>query len=765
MSDPRVLEVQLWVNLTYSGVSGFNPAPENGKTGWSTVYALTRALQHELGISPLVDNFGAGTASKYRNFGELSPGFVAKTGQQQNILSILKGSMYCKGYDPGDLLGDTFTEYMGKNVAKLQTDSGLSVRDGKVYDYVFKAFLSMDAYVLTPGGDSTTRQIQQELNNKYFRTSGVQPCDGHYQRGTNKALIYGLQTEIGIPESEQTGSIGPATRNGLPTLRQGMTNEFVKLFRYSLHFNDYPTGSLSSTFDSALKNKVIEFQSFTKLGADGIAGKQTWLSALVSTGDPERPGTACDCITEITPAMAQTLKSHGYQTIGRYLVNVPNGLNKKIQPGELETIFDAGLTVFPIFQTTGNSPTYFSRSQGFDDGKRAHTAAKEYGFKPGTVIYFSVDFDAMGHMIDSIKSYFEGVTSGLSFRGGDYGAGCYGPRAVCIEVSSIAGVEHSFVCGMSTGFSGNLGYPLPRNWAFDQIKEYAIGSGEGRIEIDKNIKSGRDNGQSSVNSSIPSSEENRKFFEKFKQLENWASQHESTNSGITDLMIDYLRKDRFDGLHWDLVAGPMHEKAEEGKQVLGLPGDFPEPIIPDSNVFTDLVHGVATADSVILWDGAPVSDFAGWGGDLLTCVQDSVNAVARGEYDNIYDAAYYYIGRSGGSSFSYVDLMTDADWYNIGIEIANTPYDQSVPLYDVVKNYYDNEAQSRLSIFYSKRFDSSEELLYNEAEFILNSNVAGILAIREAFKFAFKIDPYSDEVGRDVARAWKNKFLVYLRNE
>ena len=38
-------------------------------------------------------------------------------------------------------------------------------------------------------------------------------------------------------------------------------------------------------------------------------------------------------------------------------------------------------------------------------------------------------------------------------------------------------------------------------------------------------------------------------------------------------------------------------------------------------------------------------------------------------------------------------------------------------------------------------------------------------SIREAFKFAFKIDPYSDEVGRDVARAWKNKFLVYLRNE
>lgn len=46
---------------------------------------------------------------------------------------------------------------------------------------------------------------------------------------------------------------------------------------------------------------------------------------------------------------------------------------------------------------------------------------------------------------------------------------------------------------MSPRYSGNLGFPLPRNWAFDQIKEYAIGSGNGSIAIDKHIKSGRDN--------------------------------------------------------------------------------------------------------------------------------------------------------------------------------------------------------------------------------------------------------------------------------
>lgn len=50
----------------------------------------------------------------------------------------------------------------------------------------------------------------------------------------------------------------------------------------------------------------------------------------------------------------------------------------------------------------------------------------------------------------------------------------------------------SFVGDLASGFSGNLGYPLPKNWAFDQIKEYTIGSGSGAISIDKNIYSGRD---------------------------------------------------------------------------------------------------------------------------------------------------------------------------------------------------------------------------------------------------------------------------------
>ena len=47
---------------------------------------------------------------------------------------------------------------------------------------------------------------------------------------------------------------------------------------------------------------------------------------------------------------------------------------------------------------------------------------------------------------------------------------------------------------MSYGWSGNMGFSMPMNWAFDQFATVSVGSGEGRIEIDKDAVSGADNG-------------------------------------------------------------------------------------------------------------------------------------------------------------------------------------------------------------------------------------------------------------------------------
>ena len=59
-----------------------------------------------------------------------------------------------------------------------------------------------------------------------------------------------------------------------------------------------------------------------------------------------------------------------------------------------------------------------------------------------------------------------------------YRIGVYGSRNICQKVCSLTKAESSFVADMSTGYSGNLGYSMPNNWAFEQFHEYSIlGSG------------------------------------------------------------------------------------------------------------------------------------------------------------------------------------------------------------------------------------------------------------------------------------------------
>jgi peptidoglycan hydrolase-like protein with peptidoglycan-binding domain len=157
-----------------------------------------------------------------------------------------------------------------------------------------------------------------------------------------------------------------------------------------LVFNGYDV-PFDSTFAQAHSDACIDFQQFSKLSVTGAGNYETWLSLLISTGDPERPVVAADCASTVTAARASTLFNAGYRTVGRYLSNVANTtLNKKIQPGELGWIFGAGLKVFPLFETSGDYLEYFSHDQGVEDARQAVKAATGYGFRRGTVIYFAV---------------------------------------------------------------------------------------------------------------------------------------------------------------------------------------------------------------------------------------------------------------------------------------------------------------------------------------------------------------------------------------
>ncbi|RAY16116.1 hypothetical protein DPM19_04100 [Actinomadura craniellae] len=502
MADEMVRTAQQWVNATYQNVPGYQPVEENGRTGWSTVFALTRALQHELGLSPLSDSFGPATLAALSARWPV----IDHTAGPANLVKIVQSALYCKGY-PGSGISGSYDVETANSVRRLKEDTGvIGVLPGfGLVPKVFKALLTMDAYVVLSGGSPRVREIQKWLNSTYVgrRDFFIIPCDGHFSRDVQKALVRALQYELGMDDDTANGRFGPGTQTGirnhaaLNTGAADSTRRFVRLFQAAMVFNTWDV-PFDGRYTAAVAGTVAEFQRFACLPrTTGAADFPTWASLLVSTGDPTRRGSACDCVTTVTPARAQALRAAGYTTVGRYLSNVPGSkLNKKIQPGELQALVAAGLAVFPIYQTKGGTADYFSAAQGADDALAAVETAREHGFQRGTTIYFAVDFDAMDHDITQrIIPHFRMVSQRLAQYGGEYRVGVYGPRNVCRRLAKEGLTVSSFVSDMSTGFSGNLGFPLPRDWAFDQIATITVGTGDGHIEIDNNIASGRDHGQ------------------------------------------------------------------------------------------------------------------------------------------------------------------------------------------------------------------------------------------------------------------------------
>ena len=53
--------------------------------------------------------------------------------------------------------------------------------------------------------------VPLQFNRKYEAYTGLVPCDGVYGRNTNKALIYAIQAEEGLPVGTATGNFGPTT--------------------------------------------------------------------------------------------------------------------------------------------------------------------------------------------------------------------------------------------------------------------------------------------------------------------------------------------------------------------------------------------------------------------------------------------------------------------------------------------------------------------------------------------------------------------------
>ncbi|MFF0855366.1 glycoside hydrolase domain-containing protein [Streptomyces sp. NPDC003280] len=678
MADEQVLRAQKWVNSNYGSVAGYVACPENGQTGWGTMNSLVMALQHELGISPVVASFGPTTASKFAALGDI--GFEWDT--NRNIVAILEYALWCKGYwavEPGS--EGWFTGVTRDAVAKLRSNMGIG-GEGVINVQVAKALMNMDAYVVVAGGTDGIREIQQWLNGRYWTRSAysIGPCDGIYSRDVQKSLMIALQYELGI--AAPNGNFGPATQAGLQshTLTQGNSGVFVQLFSaiclfnsptYDSDGNDVNT-TWRSSYDSGLTQWVQLFQRFNKLTVNGNGDYETWAQLLVSMGDPDRAVTGSDTRYEITSSRAKWLFDNGYRFVGRYIYDPPGStLDKEIKPGELDVIFGAGLKVFPIYQDNARRLADFTYTNGYSHGLNAHKCASDYGFNRGTTIYFAVDYDATGEEIaSSIVPYFHGVQAALASQGKKYTHGVYGSRNVCSTVSNKTFARYSFISGMSYGFSGNLGFPIPRNWTFNQIKEFHVTNGSDGFDLDNDAVSGLDRGVSSVSDAGGPADD---FIAYVQKLYDLAGSYGASGQKRSQLVMEYIRhhsygdKDLANKVGWWYLIGSYDSGFVDycnsnGMSVKALFTD------PFTGYQLGAEHMMATANAHLLTaqpdnkKSANGGDVGGWAGDLMTFWADWRNS--EQEYADPLQFAHAKLAVPGvNSSFGFNDLIEDADGY------------------------------------------------------------------------------------------------------
>ncbi|MDF2649487.1 MAG: repeat-associated core domain protein, partial [Paenibacillus sp.] len=510
--DQMVYTAQQWLNTTYGSNPKYNNLfpegiSENGVTGQEVEQALIAALQIELGIASPTGTFGPATISAFTQMSIRSSGDLTTPTNKEYIL---QGGFWCKGYNPGGWTGIFYTDTQ-EAVNKFQADAGLTNCDGVVNGMIMKAILNTDPFVLASNGDLEIRHIQQSLNNKYKAYTGLLPTNGIYVRQTNTALIYALQCEEGMSTSVANGYFGAGTTSKCPTLSLGDTRtNYVFLLQYALYCNGYSSGVFDGIYDSEVKSTVENFQSFMELPVTGIANMPTIKATMASCGDTNRAASTCDCATILTTEKAATLKNNGYQVVGRYLTGTVGGVSKALTSSEVKIIHDAGLRFFPIYEANGTHDSYFTPERGDYDAASAITASENLGVPSESVIYFAVDYDAMDYEVtDYILPYFQAVKSYFdAYSAKNYLVGIYGARNICSRVCDSGFAVSSFVADMSTGYSGNLGYTMPANWAYDQFTTVSIGSGSGQIEIDKNGYSSRYSGVDHVVKSSNTSTEN-----------------------------------------------------------------------------------------------------------------------------------------------------------------------------------------------------------------------------------------------------------------
>lgn len=696
MFDQKVYETQQWLNLTYGDRAQWNDLDEDGLIGWKTIFGLIRGLQCELGITSLSDNFGDGTMNALT---AQHPKITATS--PTNMCRLAQSALWCHGYSAGFNWGN-FDNYTNNAIKAFSVQCGLVNANQSIISVVtpkmLKALMTLDAYTLLPGGSVQVREAQQWLNGTYkLRKLPFLPCDGLFNRSTQQGLMTAIQYELDMTDAQANGNFGAGTKAGLKAnggLSAGATDttrNWVRLFQSALRMNGY-TAPLSGVFDPATVSATSSFQAFAELAGNGAANFATWASLLISTGDDTRPGIASDMSRQLTPAYCNSLYTAGYRTVGRYL----SVLGKRYAPRELEYIFAAGLKTFPIMQEANTAPSDFSLEKGRDHGYQALFRLRQLGFKDDTTVFFAVDLDALDDTITSrVIPYFQGVNEKLNSSHSRYKVGVYGTRNVCARVVAAGLASEGFIASMSWGWGGNLGFPLPPAWSYDQIRNHMLTGTD--LEIDTNIQSSRARpvGASGVHPTpttlVPPPNGGPPSVPSFDEDYYWYVVDTTTRAEMrtehtwiaNEFALQSIAKRDYNDLKWEAYA-----PGAWGDPSLDIAYDLfnSEAKVPPSATRSRLTHWAASTRGYSKhWSAFPptggtavLADVGAWGFDLAQAVQDYRNSSSTA--GRSWFAAN--IGTNGSPGFGREDLVADIDAYIVARAMRE---DSGRPLDDIVR--------------------------------------------------------------------------------
>lgn len=224
----------------------------------------------------------------------------------------------------------------------------------------------------------------------------------------------------------------------------------------------------------------------------GIAIDRQWPGC--PGGPPSRERVAAiDFSKQADPEALDLARALGATTILRYYDWAEGPTREKFdfywEPGptlpgktltqkERDLIFSKGFSLGVVFQHRNDlRKTFLDTKRAGFDARRALQLAQELGQPKGSVIFFSVDFDAREKNIEHVKRYFE--TVGEMVGAANYRVGVYGDGYVCAELKR-AGLASYCWLSMSTGFSGSRAYHASGRW---DVKQCASREASGRSAV------------------------------------------------------------------------------------------------------------------------------------------------------------------------------------------------------------------------------------------------------------------------------------------